>query len=175
VGGPGYPAVMTAKSAHDGDAAGLLPRHLNYGDVTIPFLYNTLSAMQWMSDESSVQQYLRAYPQAHRAIIALSRAITDVGLRIRRASRDRDIYDEHLGHFTADEIWMFDLAIDVVAMFATGGGLHQETSRSVQDKLREADEHVHSHHWQREVRKAGAGPAQYHELRALIPHHKPRG
>jgi hypothetical protein len=165
---------MNAKSARDGDAVGLVPLHLNYGAVTIPFLYKTLSALEWLSDEPSVQQYVKAYPEAHRAIIALSRAVTDIGIRARKMSSDRDIYDEHLGRFSADEIWMFDLAIDVVAMFATGGGLRADTRVDVQDKLKSADEHVHSHHWQREVHKAGAGPAEYHDLRAHVPHHKPR-
>jgi hypothetical protein len=153
----------------------LVPRHLNYGDVTTPFIYNTVSALQWLSDDPSVLQFVRSHPEDHRAILALSRTITEVGLRVRAAHKDGHIYDEHLRQFTAEEIWMIDLAVDVVAMFAGSGGLRADTRASVLDRLKRIDEHVHSHHWKAQVHKAGDGPAAFRDLRAYIPHHKPRG
>jgi hypothetical protein len=157
------------------DSPGLVPRHLNYGDVTTPFIYNTVSALQWISDDPTVEQYVSSHPEDHRAILALSRSITEVGLRVRAAHKDAKAYDEHLRQFTAEEIWMVDLAADVVAMFAGGGGLRSDTRASVFDRLKRVDEHSRSHHWKAQVRKAGEGPAEFRQLRASIPHHEPHG
>jgi hypothetical protein len=154
---------------HDDVPTGLVPRHLDYGGILIPFLYETLSAMQWLSDEPSVEQYVRADPQAQHAILDLNRSLAETGRRVMAALGKESPYDEHLRHYTPDELWMADLAIDVVAMFATSGGLRGQTHDSVLDRLRRAEEHTGGHHWKREVHKAGAGPAEFRELRAHIP------
>lgn len=68
---------------------------------------------------------------------------------------------------------MCDLAIDVLAMLAAGGGLSPGTRASAAEDLRLLDQHVHGHHWKSQVHKAGQGPAEFRELRAHIPDHKP--
>ncbi len=151
---------------------GLVPAGLNYGG-TPPVIYLTLSALTAMGSESSVEQYISAQPAAQRAILALSGAVARAGIRI-RVSDPKAVIDDHLRLFSAEEIWMVDLAIDVVAMLGTGGSLHGDTRVLVLDKLKELDRHVDSHQWRKLVRKAGAGPAEFHELRAHIPPHKPR-
>jgi hypothetical protein len=163
---------MSKSSARGNVPFGLVPPHLNYGAVA-PFIYETMFALELLSDENPVRQYTRAEPDAHRAILALSRAVALTGIRVRDTNKKGDAFDEHLGLFTADEIWMFDLAIDVVAMFATGGGLSSDTGGMAQDRLRSIDKHVHSHHWKAQVRKAGEGPAEFRALRNSIPHHRP--
>ncbi len=169
---------MNAHSKHHSGQdgwTGLVPRHLNYGDATTPFIYDTISALQRLSDEPAVEQFVEARPEDLRAIQALARAVTEAGLRVRATHAGAKVYDEHLRQFTAEEIWEIDLAVDVVAMLVGSGGVSADTRRSVFDRLRRIDEHVHSHHWKAEVRKAGAGPAAFRELRQAIPHHKPGG
>lgn len=151
---------------------GLVPAGTD--DVAVaPFIYLTLSTLGLLSFESVVQQYASAEPAAHRAIRALSSAVSAAGTRVRDTGRMHDEFDQRLGLYTADEIWMFDLAVDVIAMFATIGGLTPGTRALVVSDLRSLDDDVHSHHWQKEVRRAGAGPAEFGELRAHVPRHKP--
>lgn len=162
------------RSEHGTLQSGLVPLHLNYGDA-VEFVYLTMSALNMLSGEAPVQQYIRAEPDAHRAILALCRAVTQAGIRVRNPSRKHDAIEEHLRDFTAEEIWMCDLAIDVLAMLATSGGTRSDTHATVLDHLRMVDKQAGSHHWRREVHKAGDGPAEFRELRAQIPRHKPRG
>jgi hypothetical protein len=158
---------------HDHDRElGLVPSGLGYSAVA-PFLYLTLTTLALLGSEPTVQQYAEADPDAHRAIRALCTAAAQAGIRVRDTARHGDSFDEHLRMFTADEYWIFNLAVDVIAMFATGGGLRPDTRALVIDDLKTLDVHVHSHHWKHEVHKAGDGPAEFRELRAHIPHHKP--
>jgi hypothetical protein len=126
-----------------------------------------------VGEQPSVRQYLTSQPRAHASMLALSSAIAQAGARVRAMAPGSKDYKDHLRLFTPEEIWMVDLAIDVAAMLAGGGGIDQTVHELVIWKLRDLDEHVHSHHWHKEVRKAGAGPAEFRDLRALVPHHRP--
>jgi hypothetical protein len=121
-----------------------------------------------------VEQYSQGNPDAHRAIRALSTQVAQAGIRVRDTAKHGDMFAEHMNMFTAEEYWKFNLAIDVIAMFATGGGLTPDVRALMIEDLKSLDEHVHSHHWKSQVHKAGDGPVQFRELRAHIPHHKPR-
>jgi hypothetical protein len=100
--------------------------------------------------------------------------VAKFGVRVREAQGPRLVIDESIKHYSAEEIWMIDLAIDVVAMLATSGGSLSDRDMILSD-LRTADKHAHSRHWRHQVHKAGAGPAQFRQLRELIPHHQPLG
>jgi hypothetical protein len=163
---------MNDRSRSKDHQFGLVPTGLNYG-ATAPIIYLTLSALATMGGESSVEQYISAQPAAHQAILALSRAVARAGIRMAE-SDPKAVIDDHLRLFSAEEIWMVDLAIDVVAMLGTGGSLHGDTRVRVLDKLKELDRHVDSHQWRKLVHKAGAGPAEFQQLRTHIPPHKPR-
>lgn len=163
---------MNDRSRSKDHQFGLVPAGLNYG-ATAPVIYLTLSALAAMGGESSVEQYISAQPSAQQAILALSRSVARAGIRMAK-SDPKAVIDDHLRLFSADEIWMVNLAIDVVAMLGTGGSLHGSTRVLVFDKLKELDRHVDSHQWRKLVAKAGAGPAEFHELRAHVPPHKPR-
>jgi hypothetical protein len=163
---------MNDRSRSKDHQFGLVPAGLNYG-ATAPVIYLTLSALAAMGGESSVEQYISAQPAAQQAILALSRSVARAGIRMAK-SDPKAVIDDHLRLFSADEIWMVNLAIDVVAMLGTGGSLHGSTRVLVFDKLKELDRHVDSHQWRKLVAKAGAGPAEFHELRAHVPPHKPR-
>ncbi len=138
-----------------------------------PFIYLALSTLGLLSGDSVVQQYASAQPEAQHAIGELCRAVAAAGTRVRDTGQMRDSFDENLRYYTAEEIWLFDLAIDVIAMLGTLGGLPPGTRARVIDDLKLLDNNVHSHHWKKEVRQAGDGPAQFRELRAHVPHHQP--
>jgi hypothetical protein len=153
--------------------ADLVPNGTDY-QVVAPFIYLTLSTLYLLGTESSVKQYLSVQPEAHQAIRGLSKAVAAAGVRVRDSGKVRDEYDVRMGLYTADEFWLFNLAIDVIAMLLSLGGFDPGTRALVASDLRSLDEHVHSHHWKKEVKKAGDGPAQFHGLRAHVPHHTPR-
>ena len=155
-----------------GSDAELVPNGLDY-QVVAPFIYLTLATLDLLGGDPVVRQYTGAEPKAHSAIRELSRAVAGAGVRVRDSGRVRDEFEEHMRLFTADEFWMFDLAIDVIAMLGSLGGLKPGTHALVLRDLRSLDVHAHSHHWKREVHKAGDGPAAFRELRAHVPHHKP--
>jgi hypothetical protein len=151
----------------------LVPSGLDY-EVVAPFIYLTLTTLGLLSSDSVVQQYASAQPEAVHAIRELSRAVAAAGTRVRDTGQMRDSFDQNLRYYMAEEIWLFDLAIDVVAMLGSLGGLPPGTRARIIDDLRLLDDNVHSHHWKKEVRQAGDGPSQFRELRAHVPHHQPR-
>jgi hypothetical protein len=126
-----------------------------------------------LETEPSVRQYLESQPQAHSAILELSSAVAQAGARVHTMTPGSKVIEDHLRLFTAEEIWVVDLAVDVAAMLAGGGGVDPAVHEMVIWKLRDIDDHVHTHHWHREVRKAGDGPAEFRDLRAHVPHHRP--
>ena len=153
--------------------AGLVPDGLDY-EVVAPFIYLTISTLYLLGTESAVKQYLSVEPEAHRAIRGLSTAVAGAGVRVRDSGRVKDEFDVHMKLYTAEEFWLFDLAVDVIAMLVALGGFRPATHALVARDLRLLDEHVHSHHWRSQVKKAGDGPAVFRELRVHVPHHKPR-
>lgn len=152
----------------------LAPLHLDFG-ATSPFIDRTLFAMLELNDVPFVQQYMRANPDARKAIFELNRAVAAFAVRVRQAVGPRLVIDESIKHYSAEEMWMIDLAIDVVAMFATSGGSLTGSRGMIISDLRSIDKHAHSRPWRHQVHKAGAGPAQFRQLRELIPHHQPLG
>jgi hypothetical protein len=137
------------------------------------FIRLTLSLLGSLANDDVVQQYIAAEPQALGAIRALSTAVAAAGGRIRDSGRMHGSFDDNLRLYTADEIWMIDLAIDVMAMLETLGGLAPDTRAPIIRHLGSLDDEVRTLHWKWEVHKAAAGPAEFRELRAHVPHHKP--
>lgn len=148
-----------------------MPYGLDY-EVVAPFIYLTLSTLYLLGTDSTVQQYLSVEPEAHRAIRDLSTAVAAGGVRVRDSGRVKDEFDVRMGLYTAEEFWLFDLAIDVIAMFLALGGLSPGTHARVVSDLRSLDKDAHSHHWRKEVKKAGDGPAQFRDLRSHVPRRK---
>jgi len=152
---------------------GLVPEDIDDADLA-PFLYLTMSTLGLIGDDPVVQQYLSVEPDSHRAIRELSAAVAAAGVRVRDTTKHHGFLEEHMNEFTAEEFWMFNLAVDVIAMFATMGGLSPKTRAQLLSDLRTLDYHPNTHHWKHQVKKAGAGPGKFHQLRAHVPQHKPR-
>jgi hypothetical protein len=151
--------------------AGLVPPGLDY-EAVAAFIKLTLMSLSLLSGDPVVQQYASAAPDAQRAISELSRAVAAAGTRVRDTGQLRGYFDQDLRYYTAQEIWLFDLAIDVLAMLGALGGLPPRTRASVAQDVRLLDGHVR-HRWKKAVRQAGGGPAQFRELRAHVPRHQP--
>jgi hypothetical protein len=139
-----------------------VPRIIELILVTLPLL----------EDEPGIQQYAASAPQQYGAILALTSAIADAGLRIRDTYANQDVRHSGLRYLSADDIWMLDLTLDVMYMLA-GAGVRMHDLDQITRMLREIDEATHDHHWKRALRQAGAGPAQFQQLRAQVPPREP--
>jgi hypothetical protein len=152
---------------------GMVPDGLD-DNVIAPFLYLTISTLGLLSYDPVVRQYLAAEPKSHQSIRELSRAVAAAGVRVRDSGRRLEEFEEHLHKFTPEEFWVFNLAIDIIAMFCGTPGLEPGTHAQIRSDMQSLDEYPRGHHWKSQVRKAGDGPVQFRELRGHIPTHKPR-
>jgi hypothetical protein len=161
-------------AAFPDDQASLVPDDVD-DQAVAPFIYLTLATLGPLLDsESAVQEFARKEPGTHRTIRALSTAVGDAGVRVRDAGLLKDGFDENLKVYTPQEIWTFDLAIDLIAMLGALDGLSRGARAQIVDSLRSLDWSVHSHTWKKELKKAEPGPEAFRELRAKIPRHTPK-
>jgi hypothetical protein len=140
-----------------------------------PFIGLILSTLgPGLGTEAAVRDYVARDERLRRQIQALTRSVADAGVRVRDAGLMKDEFDQHLRMFTPEEFWLFDLAIDVIAMLATLEGIAKGAQFRTASSLRLLDDNVTSHLWKKGLRKAGDGLPAFRELRASVPRHKPR-
>ena len=153
-----------------GGGQGLVPTGTDDCGTSAPFLYLTLAVLgPGLSTEPVVLEYARANPGQAARIRALSTAVSAAGVRVRDAGLLRNSFDENLRVYTAEEIWTFELAIDVIAMLGALDGLPGQARAMVAEDLRTLTGTAHGHHWNSELKKAGTGPEEFRQLRAEIP------
>jgi hypothetical protein len=135
-----------------------------------PFIYLTLVTLRArLTRERAVVAYLSAEPGLRQKIRQVAAAVGAAGVRVRDAGLLKDSFDENLRVYTPEEIWTFDLAIDVIALLGTLDGLPGGTRASIADTLRLLSQSTHSHTWKKDLKNAGQGPAAFRELRAQVP------
>lgn len=154
-----------------GSRAGLVPHGLDDCFTSAPFIYLTLSAFNLLGTENAVRQFLAANPGLHDRIRALAVATSAAGVRVRDAGLLKDDFDDNLKVYTPEEIWTFNLAIDVVARLSVLDGLPPSTHAQMVNNLKSLDDRVRSHTWKKELKRAGDGPAEFRDLRAAMPPH----
>ncbi len=165
---------MSRYDARMSTAQGLVPEGTDGCWTSAPFIYLIMSCLgPGLSTESAVRDYVGAYPEFHRQIRELSTAVSEAGVRVRDEGRLHSDLDDNLRVYTPDELWMFDLAVDLIAMLGSVDGLSNQSLAEFKSNVRTLDDEVHTHTWKRGVKKAGAGPAQFQELRQRVPHHTP--
>lgn len=157
-----------------GPDSGLVPDDVDNCSSSAPFLYMLLSALgPGLSTEPVVQDYLHEEPAFRQAVRALATAVSEAGVRVRDAGLLRDGFDENLKVYTPEEIWTFDLAINVVSWLCEFDGLPKNTRAQIGGNVGLIDQEVTSHLWHKGLRKAGDGPEKFRELRDRVPHHRP--
>jgi hypothetical protein len=154
-----------------GSQAGLLPRDLDDCTTSAPFLYLTMSAFYLLGTQDAVQQFLARSPGPHQQMRALAVATSAAGVRVRDAGLLKDNFDNNLKIYTPNEIWTFNLAVDVIARLGELEGLPPSTHAQIVSDLKSLNDSARSHHWQKELRRAGDGVPLFRELRASIPPH----
>jgi hypothetical protein len=145
-----------------------LPRTTGIPELVRGILVN----LPLLERESAIEKFLTRAPREHSAILALTGAIADAGVRIRDAHPNEDVRKSGTQYLSADDIWMLDLALDV--MYLLAGQLPGKSSPwdddhdRIPQRLGWLDEPTRARHWKRAVRQAGAGPAQFQQLRAQV-------
>jgi hypothetical protein len=148
----------------------LVPGDVDDCGTSAPFIFLALSVLgPGLSTEPVVREYLRGNPGLVRDIRALSAAVSAAGVRVRDAGLLKDSFDENLAVYTPAEIWAFDLAFDVIAMLGALDDLPGKARAMVTEDLRSLDQTAHSHTWKKDLKKAGPGPEEFWELRAMTP------
>jgi hypothetical protein len=152
------------------DEVSLMPAGVDNCGTSAPFLYLALTTFGLLSLQPEVKAYLQREPLLLPQIRALIMAVSAAGVRVRDAALLKDDFDENLGVYAPEEIWIFDLAFDVIALIGAIDGLSGQTRARVASNMRSLDEKAHSHTWKKDMKKAGEGPAAWDELRARVPH-----
>jgi hypothetical protein len=151
----------------------LLPADVDYLGVA-PFIDLTLAVFGLLRFERAVQEFVGREPELVRNIVALTNAVADAGARVRNAGLLKSGFDNNLGVYTPEEIWIFNLAIDLIALLGSLDGLRNGTRAQIANNLTSLDRSTSSHTWKKDVKRAGFGPAHFRELRAAVPYHTPR-
>jgi hypothetical protein len=162
------PAVFTASRIQD--EVSLMPEDVDDCWSSSPFLYLALATFGLLSVQPEVQQYMQGEPLLLQQIRALITAVSAAGARVRDAGLLKNDFDENLEVYTPEEIWIFDLAFDVITLVGAVDGLSRQTRARVVGNMRSLNEKAQSHTWKKDMKKAGEGPAAWHELRARVPH-----
>jgi hypothetical protein len=152
------------------DQLALVPDEVDGCASAAPFLYLALSSLEMLGVQPAVKEYMGQEPWLLEQIRALSTAVSAAGVRVRDGGLLKDSFDVSLGVYTPEEIWTFDLAFDVIAWVGTLDGLTGDVRALGVDNVRSLAWYSDMHHWKRAMKKAGAGPATWHELRARMPH-----
>jgi hypothetical protein len=156
------------KSYHEGMCLSCGNQSLARGKRVPRVIELTLVTLPLLEDGPGIQQYATRAPQAHDAILALTATIADVGVRIRDTYPNEDLRHSGLRHLSADDIWMLDLTLDIMDMLAKAGTPFHDAD-TVRWSLGNVDSLTHDRGWKRALRQAGAGPAQFRQLRAQVP------
>lgn len=151
----------------------LVPGDVDDCSTSSPFLYLLLASLgPGLSTEPAVIQCVQQLGLLGE-IQELSRAVSAGGVRVRDYGLIRNDFDDNLHPFTPEEIWVFDLAIDLVAMLGCVDGLPDRSLALFKNNVRTLDDEVTSHTWKKHLKKAGAGPERFRDLRARVPRHAP--
>jgi hypothetical protein len=157
---------------YDADT-GLVPDGVDECWGSAPFIYLAMAGLNMLGTVATVQDYLAERPGVLAVIRELSTAVSAAGVRVRDDGIIANDHDFRHDIYTPEEIWTFDLAFDVIAMLGTLETVDGKTRALVVSDMRELDDEVTSHSWKKQLGKAGDGPAQFREMRAVVPRHSP--
>jgi hypothetical protein len=152
------------------DEVSLVPEDADDCASSAPFLSLALSSLGLLSAQPEVKEYMNGEPGLLRQIRALSTMVSTAGVRVRDAGLLKDSFDTNLEVYTAEEIWTFDLAFDVIALIGALGGLTGKIRAMTASNVRSLDWYAERHTWKKAMKKAGEGPAALREFRAAVPH-----
>jgi hypothetical protein len=139
-----------------------------------PFVGLILSTLgPGMGTEPVIMDYARQQG-LYEPITELASEVAAAGARARDSGLLRDTFDDNLRVYAPQEIWMFNLAADVIAMLGCLDGLSNASLADFRSNVRQLDQDLSGRQWQHNLKMAGDGPPAFQQLRARIPRHVPQ-
>jgi hypothetical protein len=174
VGPEGSRDVFEGLTPEQAESIAKVDRHdelnLPDGDVYLPLpAFPLLACLNTSAYDRAVQGFLAA-PERIDSVRALAVAVQTAGQRLQDADVDEDDVVQHGEKiYTPDELWTFDLFVDLLAWLESIGGLERDTRSSLKESVS-----LHDDLWRKRSRKAmkkaGDGPDAFRSLRSVIPH-----
>jgi hypothetical protein len=161
-----------------GEQFSLIPSEIYVKDhfqrTDVPFLDLLLVQLGYgpsygLSAEQAVRDFVHGQPGMYEQIREIGTAAYRAGARARNNGLLRSSLDDSIHHYSQDEIWVMDLAIDVLAMLAVLPGLSGGARFSALDALHGLYNTCGGHAWHKRVKHAAAGPDEFRQLRARVP------
>jgi hypothetical protein len=155
------------------DHFSLVPQDFS-GGTDVPFIDLLLVELGYdqycgLSADPAVRSFVHSQPGIYEQIRAVGAVAGRAGVRVRDSGQLKSSFDDNLKYYTPDEIWCFDLAIDVLAMLAVVPGVSGSARFRALDALRNLNATCHGHSWHKQVRHAVDAPAAFGELRSRVP------
>jgi hypothetical protein len=152
------------------------PEFVNGTDV--PFIDLILVTLGYgptygLSAEPAVRDVVRAQPGMYEQVRELGFKVAAAGLRVRDSGQLKSDLDDRLKYYSPDEIWAFDLAVDLIAALAGLEDLSNGARFSAVQSVRDLHATGRGHTWHKQLRHAGSGPLELRALRARVPQHTP--
>ncbi len=142
----------------------------SFADVPAP-ARAILHVSEALASEAVVSRFVEQQGLA-ASVPALMDDVAGAG---RRVVTDGLVLDERridFGVYTPDEMWVFNLAADLVAMLAALPNLAKTKRAAVRDLLITVDAALGTHSARSTIGNAHEGPADLRPLRETIPHRK---
>jgi hypothetical protein len=136
------------------------------------FMHAMMAALLTFRREEAIRQFAGG-SDLGVVIFEMSRGVIAAGERANASGLLKDRYDTSLRPYTPEEVWTFNLLIDVIAMLASLQGLQYRSN--VTGKVHSLTATAQRLEWKMYVRRAGAGPEHLLSLRAQVPHARHRG
>ena len=133
------------------------------------FLRGFLQMFEGVGTSPTVAECMRREPRLLEQVRALATAVSAASVRVRDAGLEESARTS-LAVYAPEEIWIFDLAFDVLAQLGALDGLTGEMRASIAQSVRQLNEDSLQKIWQKGMKKAGGGPVTWRELRARTRH-----
>jgi hypothetical protein len=147
----------------------------HFEHTSVPFLDLLLVQLGYgptygLSAEQSVRDFVRSQPGMYEQIREVGTTVYRAGARARNHGLLRNSFDNSLHPYSPDDIWVMDLAIDVLALLAYLPRLSGGARFSALDALRDLYVTCNVHAWHKQVKHAADRPPQeFRALRARVP------
>lgn len=169
------PLTDAVRDEDEGDVADEVHKDIGVGvdvdecKLPVPAKW-ILSELSWLTNDRAIRSFLEGQPGLLELARRLTAAMRIAGERIQDAGFEDDVYiagkaDEL---YSADEMWAFDLGIDLIAWLAAVDGASEDMQRQAGTGIWGHDIGW-SDRYKMPLKKAGDGPADLRELRATVP------
>jgi hypothetical protein len=158
-----------------GDDFSLVPAQFFHG-TDVPFIDLILVTLGYgptygLSADPGVRDFVQSRPGMYELVRELGYRVAAAGLRARDSGQLHRSSADSLRYYSPDEIWAFNLAIDLIAALSALEDISNSARFRVGQAMGNLDATARGHTWHKQLRHAGSGPPELAPLRASVPPH----